>query len=190
MTQEGETMEKSFNNVLKDINDLYNTGNTEEAKELLEKESREFCTKGIQGTFWSNGSAGLMEGIVLSMLKGNSKETVSLEGIMNILDQALAEGEFSFENYSKAFGELPTKTRISITLLLRDKILLELKKHAPKVKNKVILGKTGHGKMTRTFAESEFQLQLVPKYVKQLDLIVDEQGKRFVRYVDTYGKEE
>lgn len=131
-------MKKSFNNVLKDINDLYNTGNTEEAKELLEKESREFCNdESSKDSFWNNQSTALMEGLVLSILKGNPKETVSLEEIMNILDQALAEGEFSFENYSKAFGELPTKTRISIALLLRDTIMNELKKDEPKVKNKV-----------------------------------------------------
>lgn len=51
------------------------------------------------------------------------------------------------------------------------------------------LGTPGEGCMVRCFSEDEFRLDLVPDYVTVIHQLIDpETGKRFYRYVDTYGK--
>lgn len=50
-------------------------------------------------------------------------------------------------------------------------------------------GTTAGGCMIRCFEENEFRLDLVPDYVTIIHQLIDpETGKRFYRYVDTYGR--
>lgn len=66
---------------------------------------------------------------------------------------------------------------------------IEVEKSFGRVEAPILLGRPGGGSAGRSFEESVFRLELVPKYVHTLFLKVDEDtGKRYVFYTDDYGR--
>lgn len=130
-------MEKCFNDILKNSNDLYNTGNIDEAKALLDKEIRELCNdENSKDLFWNNQSADLMKGITIYLLEENPfSEALNIDTIKIVVENLImrdegsipeaADNHFDFNHLSPLINDylqLPARTRMSVTLFLREKL--------------------------------------------------------------------
>lgn len=76
----------------------------------------------------------------------------------------------------------------------KDKMNYEISKLSGKERttsNSLILGMSGDVSKKRSFLESEFKPELVPDYVKTIEVIIDDKTKkRYFAYLDTYGRKE